>query len=139
MGECVITVRGSVDAYEALREEVRLFAAEEGYGRDFCGQLQLSLKELFVNAVRHGNRGMEHLRITFRFQASLEANGPVLRVSVTDCGSGFALADLADPTSPQFLLRSSGRGMYIISSIAEIVGVERHGPGCTLRLRYAPY
>ena len=139
MGTCTVTVRGSVGAYEALRSEVRRFAAEEGYGNDFSGQLQLSLKEVFVNALRHGHEGREDLEIIFRFDAVLEPNGPVLRVAVTDGGSGFALADLADPTSPQFLMRSSGRGMYIISSIAEIVGVERHLQGCTLRLRYAPY
>lgn len=139
MGICMLTLRGNVDAYESLRGRVESFARGEGYSRDFRRQLQLSLKEVFVNALQHGNRGHEDLSITVRLDASLEANGPVLRVEVTDCGCGFALRDLADPTKPQFLMRSSGRGMYIISSIAEIVDVECHRGGCTLRLRYAPY
>jgi len=52
---------------------------------------------------------------------------------------GFNPDELPDPLDPQNLFRLSGRGIYIIRSIAEIIALERDGNGSVLKLRYRPY
>ncbi|MEI6757967.1 MAG: ATP-binding protein [Chlorobium sp.] len=135
MKRAEIVLPGRYSAYTALHDFVVTFAESQRYSAIFQYALQLSLKEAFVNAVRHGNREEEHLTVTCTLTA--EANS--LLASIRDCGAGFNPLEMADPTEPQNLLKPSGRGLYIIRSIAEIIALECSGDGSTLQLRYIPW
>jgi len=135
MKEADIVLPGAYGAYELLYNFISLFAEEERYSLPFVEALQLSMKEAFVNAIRHGNRGREDLSVSCR----LKAAAPILLASVRDCGQGFNPDDQPSPLHPLHLLKLSGRGIYIIRSIAEILALERDVDGSTLVLRYIPY
>lgn len=69
----------------------------------------MALREALANAIKHGNKlnpeKRVHLHILFQ-------PGDGLRITVEDEGEGFDATQLADPTDPQNLLRSSGRGVF---------------------------
>jgi serine/threonine-protein kinase RsbW len=130
-----IVLPGRYSEYPALQDFIALFADRQGYSTLFVEALQLSLKEAFVNAVRHGNRERDELTVS----CSLCATGKTLLASIKDCGNGFNPYELPDPVDPQHRLRLSGRGVYIIRSIAEITGFERTEDGTAMMLRYIPY
>jgi len=69
----------------------------------------------------------------------LIAEESALLASVKDCGQGFNPDELPDPVNLQNLFKLSGRGIYIIRSIAEIISLENEPDGSTLTLRYIPY
>ncbi|MGB7512499.1 MAG: ATP-binding protein [Pelodictyon phaeoclathratiforme] len=129
-----IMLQGNSSAYEVLYRFVALFSQDEGYSTLFFEELQLTMKEAFVNAVKHGNKERGDLNVSITLTASAE----VLLASVRDCGKGFNLDELPNPVDPRNLFRLSGRGLYIIRSIAEIIACERDGDGWLLTLRFHP-
>jgi len=130
-----IVLTGGYSEYHALYDCIFSIAEREGYSNVFTADLQLSIKEAFVNAVKHGNREKSDLTVTFSFVIATNS----LTVSVRDCGKGFKPDDLPSPASPWGQLKQSGRGVHIIRSVAEIISLERDNDGSTLMLRYIPY
>ena len=135
MEQADIVLPGLYSEYESLRRFISSFAQSEGYSALFIEGLQLTLKEAFVNAIRHGNREQGDLTVSIRLIAEESA----LLASVKDCGQGFNPDELPDPVNRQNLFKLSGRGIYIIRSIAEIISLENEPDGSTLTLRYIPY
>ena len=135
MKRAAIVLSGRYGSYELLRDFIALFAEEERYSFPFVEALQLSMKEAFVNAIRHGNSGREDLTVSCK----LTASPSILLAFVRDCGKGFNPDDQPSPVNPLHLFKLSGRGIYIIRSIAEIIALERDVDGSTLVLRYIPY
>ena len=130
-----IVLTGGYTEYHALYDCVVSIAGSEGYSDAFIADLQLSIKEAFVNAAKHGNRDQADLTVTCSFDVASDA----LIVSIRDCGKGFNPDDLPIPTTSSGQVKQSGRGVYIIRSIAEIIGLACDNDGSTLMLRYIPY
>lgn len=70
--------------------------------------LVTALREALANAVRHGNRQNpdQDVRVFFTIENSTAT------IRVEDEGDGFDPADVPDPTTPENLLRPSGRGIF---------------------------
>ncbi len=130
-----IVLSGRYSQYTVLHDFLISIAEREKYSDLFIESLQLSLKEAFVNAVKHGNREKSDLTVTFSFVIATNS----LTVSVRDCGNGFNPDKIPDPSDALNLLKQSGRGIHIIRSVAEIISLERDNDGSTLMLRYIPY
>jgi len=130
-----IVLTGGDSQYNAFHDFIASFAASQGYSAQFSHDLQLSLKEAFINAVKHGNRERDELSVS----CSLCFEVNMLLATITDCGEGFNPEELPDPLDPHNHFQLSGRGVYIIKSIAESINVERSRDGSTLMLRYIPY
>jgi len=130
----VLQSRG--EAYAALQQVLVLFGLEAGYSAGFLSTLELTCKEAFLNAVRHGNHENESLPVTVSLKA--ESGGNLLEVTFRDCGTGFDPDDLPDPTTPARLHKTSGRGVYLIRSYAEIADARADASGFSLTLRYVP-
>jgi serine/threonine-protein kinase RsbW len=135
MKHAEIVLYGSYSAYGALNAFIASFAESQGYSTMFTEDLQLTLKEAFVNAVKHGNREKEGLSVS----CALKALSDTLLVAVRDCGKGFNPAAVPNPVDSANLFKLSGRGVYIIKHIAEIISLECDQYGSVLMLRYFPY
>lgn len=82
---------------------------------------RLLVSELVTNAVTHGGDGQpEHVE----FAADLDKQ--CLRVEVRDGGAGFILGD--DGALPD-LEQTSGRGLYLLRTLADRFGADRSGGG----------
>ncbi len=130
-----IELSGRYSQYNVLYDCIMSIAEKEGYTHAFIEGLQLSMKEAFVNAVKHGNRERDDLTVSCTFTVTAHS----LQASIRDCGQGFNPFSLPNPTDSGYLLRSSGRGVHIIRNIAEIISLECDSDGSTLRLHYIPY
>ena len=135
MKRAEIVLSGVYSGYAVLNGFIASFSESEGYSSLFAERLQLAMKEAFVNAVKHGNREREELSVSCTFTA---VAGRLL-TSVRDCGTGFNPNGVPDPCDPLNRFRLSGRGLYIIRSVAEIIGIERDCYGSVLTLLYHPH
>ncbi len=118
----------SVDKAEAL---VMREAANLGFEDDDQHQIGMAVRECMVNAVVHGNRYNKKKSV----HLDIEASGGELAVTIGDEGEGFDLSSLPDPTSPENLLRQSGRGILLIRAFMD--GFDMHprpGGGTEVRL-----
>lgn len=96
--------------------------------------LFVALDEAFVNAVRHGNRNDPDklLRVT----AELSATEAIF--TVEDEGDGFDVHEIPDPTDPDNLFKSNGRGVLLIYNIMDEVEYSDRGKKLKMIARPKP-
>jgi len=108
----------SVDLAE---EMVSGLAQRAGFDEDEVMKIALAVRESMVNAVVHGNRYSAHKKVGL----AVILNGTRLTVRITDQGEGFDLEHLPDPLAEGNLLRTSGRGIFLIRSFMDEVRIRR--------------
>lgn len=134
-----ITLESTIAQCEQLRRCVRAFSCMEGYNQEFCSILELTLHEAFVNAVLHGNRKKTGSVVTILFSSDNRTAEKPLVVRVRDCGEGFSMQAIDDPTGKDGLSALSGRGLYLVRHFAESVVHESGVDGSIMTLNYIPY
>ena len=117
----------SVSEVEATADK---FAAEAGLDEDERFRLTLAVREAAVNAVLHGNDYDPAKQIT----ASFENTGKSLVITIADEGAGLNPETLPDPLAPENLMRTSGRGIFLIRSFVDEVHFRQLHPGTELTL-----
>ena len=102
----------SVDSAEELAVGM---AERAGVDEDDLMKIGMAVRESMVNAVVHGNRYCAHKKVRF----SVAANGERFIVQIADAGEGFDFASIPDPLAEENLLRTSGRGIFLIRSFMD--------------------
>ena len=112
----------SVDSAEELAVGV---AQRAGFDEDDLMKIGMAVRESMVNAVVHGNRYNENKRVRF----SVGHNSERLTVRISDEGEGFDFESLPDPLAPENLMRTSGRGIFLIRSFMDEFQMRHLEPG----------
>ena len=102
----------NVDSAEELAVGM---AQRAGMDDEDLMKIGMSVRESVVNAVVHGNRYSTHKKV--RFLVSVD--GANFTVLVADQGDGFDMGSVPDPLAPENLLRTSGRGLFLIRSFMD--------------------
>src|SRR5438105_14319767 len=84
-----------------------------GLDEDAAHWISVAIRESVINAIKHGNRNDASKRVFVEFETTSE-QAPELTIRVRDQGEGFDPEQLADPLAPENLLKSSGRGIFLI-------------------------
>ncbi len=92
------------DSVARAREIARAFLRNHGYGSEFDALLVVS--ELAANAVKHGNRGCDEIRVR------IELVGQTLRVAVSDAARGGAPIAFSPDRE-----REHSRGLYLVNQL----------------------
>ncbi|HEV3469920.1 MAG TPA: ATP-binding protein [Pyrinomonadaceae bacterium] len=99
-----------------------------GFPDDALYGVELAVREAVTNAVLHGNRRDESVPV----EVGVADAGSEMVVTVRDRGEGFDPGSVADPTSEENLLKSSGRGILFMRTFMDDVRWERHPAGGTV-------
>jgi serine/threonine-protein kinase RsbW len=98
----------------------------------------VAIRESVINAIKHGNRhdAGKHVFVEFSTAKVSGDKGAVeLTILVRDQGEGFDPAAVANPLAPENLLKSSGRGIFLIRSFMDEVDLRRaHEGGMEMRM-----
>jgi serine/threonine-protein kinase RsbW len=92
-----------------------------GLDDDSVHWLGVAVRESVINAIKHGNALDEAKHVHVEFTPLDAESLPGLAVRVRDEGAGFDPATLPDPLAPDNLLKSSGRGIFLIRSFMDHV------------------
>jgi serine/threonine-protein kinase RsbW len=107
------------------------FIKQCGFGEDAAFRVDMAIREAVTNAVVHGNREDE----TKEVEVTISSSPGELEIEVSDQGSGFDPAAVPDPTDPDNILKTSGRGIFLIRSFMDDVQWSmRPAGGTTLRM-----
>ena len=90
--------------------------------------VDMAVREAVTNAVLHGNLQDEAKSVEIVFNASPD----VLEITVRDHGTGFNPASVPDPTDPQNILKTSGRGILFMRTFMDEVEWSNHPAGGTV-------
>jgi serine/threonine-protein kinase RsbW len=118
------TVLESVDVAEEIALRV---AGEAGFDEDDCHKIGMSVREGVINAYSYGNR-QEHGR---KIVMIIELEERRLVVHIRDEGENFSLADVPDPLAEENLLRTSGRGIFLMRAFMDEFDIQRGPHGGT--------
>ena len=125
-----LTLASSLESVDRVEQTAERLAADAGFDEDVRFNITMAVREAAANAVFHGNGGNGAKQI----QASFENTGSSLVFSIADEGEGLDPETLPDPLAPENLLRSSGRGIFLIRSFMDEVHFRRLDPGTELTL-----
>jgi len=89
----------------------------------------VAIRESVINAIKHGNRNNASKHVFVEFSTVSPPDAPELNIRVRDEGEGFDPAQLLDPLAPENLLKSSGRGIFLIRSFMDGVTLQRAPEG----------
>jgi serine/threonine-protein kinase RsbW len=134
--QCERLIPSDAGAGRAVEEEILEQLRRHDWSEHdrFC--IVLAFEEALVNAIKHGNRydAGKQVRVVCRLSPRL------LRIEITDQGSGFDPKSLPDPTLPYRLECPTGRGVMLIHKFMSrvtyspignqvILEKDRNGPG----------
>ena len=103
---------------------VSFLTTEFGFPPEECTvNLPLVMDEALSNAIIHGNKRNEDLKVHVRIYISSRR----IVIQVEDQGEGFPTEGIEDPTQEQNLYKGSGRGIYLIKELMDSVRFEKGG------------
>jgi serine/threonine-protein kinase RsbW len=91
--------------------------------------ISVAIRESVINAIKHGNRNDASKRVFVEFETQSAKSEPALSIRVRDQGDGFDPETVADPLAPENLLKSSGRGIFLIRNFMDEVRLQRAPEG----------
>ncbi|MEP6787846.1 MAG: ATP-binding protein [Acidobacteriota bacterium] len=112
----------SVDEAAMIADE---FAKTHGFADEVIFAIDLAIRESVANAVKHGNKFDEEKKVKVTFSDLAEG----FEITVRDYGTGFAIEDIPDPTNPENLLKTNGRGILFMRSFMDEVEWENPADG----------
>jgi serine/threonine-protein kinase RsbW len=99
-----------------------------GLDEDSSHWVSVAIRESVINAIKHGNRNDSTKHVFVEFETAV-AEVPELKIRVRDQGEGFDPEAVADPLAPENLLKSSGRGIFLIRNFMDHVELQRAPQG----------
>lgn len=106
---------------------------ELNIGDDVYGNILISLTEAANNAMIHGNKCNENKEVTIDYE--LDGRGKNLTFIIKDQGPGFDYNNLPDPTAPENLERTHGRGVFLMMQLADMVVFSDNGATVEMQFR----
>jgi anti-sigma regulatory factor (Ser/Thr protein kinase) len=108
----------------------RVLQEKPGFHPDDVSHVELALQEALANAIRHGcgNDPAKQVQCC----VAVDDSGELLIV-VRDPGPGFDPGVVPNPMEPENLLKSSGRGVYLINQLMDEVRYADRGRELTMR------
>ena len=91
--------------------------------------LGVAVRESVINAVKHGNGHDASKRVHVEFTPLDHETPAGIAICVRDEGCGFDPACIPDPLAPENLLKSSGRGIFIIRNFMDELVLRRAPEG----------
>ena len=85
--------------------------------------IEIALREALANAVIHGNHEDPGKQVYVGCRGGTDEVSIVIR----DEGQGFDSGDVPDPTAPENIKSSHGRGIYLMKTLMDEVCFERGG------------
>ena len=84
---------------------------------DVYGNIMVAVTESVNNAIVHGNKCDKDKNVNI----SLEMGDHALKFIIEDEGPGFDYQNLPDPTAPENLLNTGGRGIFLMQNLCDKV------------------
>jgi serine/threonine-protein kinase RsbW len=124
------TLDSSLETVDSAEEKATRIATELGFADDEVMQISMAVREAAVNAVLHGNGYAPDKKVTLAFEHS----GSDLVITIRDQGKGMDLSKIPNPLAPENLLKTSGRGIFLMRSFMDVVEIRPSQTGTELKL-----
>jgi serine/threonine-protein kinase RsbW len=97
-----------------------------------AANVYMAVNEAVKNAVQFGNRENPNKHVTI----IIDKVDNVLTFTIKDEGTGFDFNNLPDPTAPENIENITGRGIFLMKSLADSVEYKDKGATVVLKFNY---
>ncbi len=125
-----LTLDSTLETVDSAEQAASRIATEAGFGDEEIMQISMAVREAAVNAVLHGNAYDPEKKVKLEF----ENTGKELVITIKDQGKGLDPAKIPDPLAPENLLKTSGRGIFLIRSFMDEVQIQPSHTGTEIKL-----
>lgn len=102
-----------------------------GINQDNYGKILVATLEAVNNAITHGNKFDDSKFVN----VAISVNNNVMTVMVTDEGKGFNPRSIPDPTKPENIEELSGRGVFLMTKLADSISFNEKGNCVTMKFK----
>jgi serine/threonine-protein kinase RsbW len=124
------TLESTLETVESAELAASRIAASAGFDEDQVMQIAMAVREAAVNAVLHGNAYDPAKKVTLDF----ERTPSDLVITIRDQGKGLDPDKVPNPLAPENLLKTSGRGIFLIRSFMDEVQIHPSQTGTEIKL-----
>ncbi len=124
------TLDSTLESVNKAEGEARWVANGAGFDEDAVEQIAMAVREAAVNAVLHGNAYSPEKKVGLEFETTPKS----LVITIRDEGKGLDESTIPDPLAPENLLKTSGRGIFLMRSFMDEVRIRKVNPGTEVTL-----
>jgi len=124
------TLDSTLETVDSAEQAASRMAAEAGFADDEIMQISMAVREAAVNAVLHGNAYDPDKKVKLDFERTTQE----LVITIRDQGKGLDPAKIPDPLAPENLLKTSGRGIFLMRSFMDEVQIQPSHTGTEIKL-----
>jgi serine/threonine-protein kinase RsbW len=118
-----LKIASKTDSLHLVEKFVDNFSATCNIEHDVYGNLLIATLEAANNAITHGNKLNEDKQVEIVFTIDEDK----ILLTVKDEGTGFDYNNIPDPTSPENLENMSGRGVFLMTRLSDVIEFEDNG------------
>lgn len=107
----------SVEQINKVEQLVDALKEDLAFSDEIYGNMIVSITEAVNNAIIHGNGQDESKKVYVRL--ATDANHLIFVIE--DEGKGFDYNNLPDPTAPENLEKPTGRGVFLMKNLSDMV------------------
>lgn len=123
-----LKIESKIENLRIVEKAIDEISSEIGFNQENYGKIMVSTMEAVNNAIVHGNKADKlkfvHIEISYKKN--------ILMVSVEDEGRGFKPIDVPDPTKPENIEKLQGRGVFLMSRLADKIEFNEKGNKVTM-------
>ncbi|HEY1263802.1 MAG TPA: ATP-binding protein [Terriglobales bacterium] len=124
------TFDSTLETVDSAEQAASKIATEAGFDEDVVMQIGMAVREAAINAVLHGNAYDPGKKVKMDF----ERTGEDLVITIRDQGHGIDVSKIPDPLAPENLMKTSGRGIFLIRSFMDEVEINPSQTGTEVKL-----
>ena len=126
-----IKIESSVSNLRIVESAIDEMMNEIGIKQENYGKILVSTMEAVNNAILHGN----NLDVEKIVDVEISYKAKMLRIKIKDEGRGFIPENVPDPTTPENIEEINGRGIFLMTRLADEVKYSKRGNSVTMRFK----
>jgi serine/threonine-protein kinase RsbW len=123
-----IKIESSVSNLIIVENAIEEIVNEIGITQDNYGKILVSTLEAVNNAILHGNHADKDKFV----DVLISFKNSNLKVKISDEGKGFTPENVPDPTIPENIEALNGRGIFLMSHLADEIKYSKKGTTVTM-------
>lgn len=126
-----IRIESKMENLRIIENAIDEITGSIGINQDNYGKILVATLEAVNNAITHGNKADPHKNVDVEIKYVKNE----MIITVTDEGVGFNPASIPDPTKPENIEELSGRGVFLMTRLADAISFNEKGNSVTMNFR----